>query len=568
MLTAEEKKWLDGVQIEEIEGYLKNIISFNRLSGSTGEFKAVEYIKEELEKEVIECCVHRYPAYLSNPVCAELKCKWDNRIHNIPCKTRSFSGSTDGKAVEGDLVYIPQEKITHNFLEWQIRKRGYEKDLAGKVVISETANPVAVLELQCRGAVGYIQYWNGNEFLIHEGIFDLVWGMPLPNELDYYPSIPVIAINGIDGRQLIEKTQTDMLMVSMMTQLENKMELIPILEASIKPDSDDSKYLLIGNHLDSWYYGATDNGTGNALALYMAKQLNKIRNELPSGVKILWWSGHSNGRYAGSSIYGCEHFTELLSSCLAYMNIDMPGLKGAYDYSKITAGYELFQLARKCVLDVTGQNGSYSGPVRGWDQSFQNIGIPPYFIWASTLPEGHPYTTNNSFMSWWWHTEEDKLEYYESDVLLKDAKLYMLGARRLLMNLEEAFEIEALFKGILDELINLDKSMNGEFSFGESIEAIEGISKLYDEKKNRQSLSLDDKLLICKKLNQLYYAQRECYFQDRALEQKALPGYSLFRSYARWSVNESDIEILRHQLKCQQNRFLSICYDLKKFLSA
>lgn len=566
MLNKLKEDLLSNIDMNEIEEYLENIIVFDRLSGEEGEYKALQYIQKELRKEEINTKIQFHPAILSNPIAASLSYKFENETYDVIAKTRSFSESIWPKNISGELIYIPKDKFTIGIIEWELNKKNYKKDLKGKIVISESLSPVAILEIQSRGAAGYIQYWEGEEELIHEGIFNPIWGMPLYHELDYYPEIPIIAISGPCGRNIIEKMEHEPINAVISTKLEKKVEMIPILEATIKPSASTKKFILIGSHIDSWYHGVTDNGTGNALALYLGKILNDIKGKLNVGIKIAWWPGHSNGRYAGSAIYARENYQDLLSNCLAYINIDMPGLKGASDYSKISSGPELFDLAKKNVQEVTGQEGYYIKPFRGWDQSFLNIGVTPYFVWGSTLVDGHMDSTGNSFMSWWWHTEEDTIEHYSRSVLYNDTKVYISAIMDLLVGGIECFEVEKLLAAISKRLDYLNESYGEVFDLNECLSRFNEIGNIIKMQNENNMISSNKLIFIIKRLNQIYYTARESYLQDWALEQEEVPGLSLIKKIGKWENDEMSKEILLNQLMCEKNKFLGLCYELELLL--
>lgn len=559
---------LDDIDIELVEEYLSNIASYDRLSASEGESKAIEYIVKELEKENISYKVTYTDAILSNPISAGLSYEYEGKINNIIAKTRSFSASTANENLKGELVYIGEDDLIQEATELKLKKKSQEQDLLGKTVISESGNPISVLEIQNRGAIGYIQYWIGDEELIHEGTVNPIWGTPRLNELEYYTKIPVVCINNMDGEKLLKKLEKDRIYMSISTELEEKVSKIPVLEAFISSsDIKNEEYLLLGSHLDSWYLGATDNATGNAMGLYIAKKFNEIKEELNFGLKVAWWSGHSNGRYAGSSLYARENYKDLLESCIAYMNIDMPGLRGASDYTKVSSGIEIFDLAQDCIKDIVNQKGDYSAPVRGWDQSFQNIGITPYFIWSSTLPYNHPDTTGNSFMSWWWHTEEDTMEYYDKHVLLDDLKVYILAIKRLLKSDMKVFDLNKLVDKVLNILIDLKEKYKGNIDLSQSVKAFKDLKvNLYMN--INKDLKNKEILYIIKKINQIYYTTEDSYRQDFALEQGEVPGFDNLRFLEEYKDDKYYFNIILNELLSQQNRIISICNEIEILLES
>lgn len=564
MLSSFEKEVLDKVTEQELDQYLDGIIAYERLAGSQGETLAAEFIHTELKREGIDASIRYVPALLSNPIFCRLEYKYNTSWCSVPAKTRSFAGNTDGKPVEGKLIYIAADELPSDLLSLSLGLKPLP-ELTGKVVLSETVSPAAILACAKSGASGFIQWWQGTEEEIHEGIFNPVWGTPLPGEQRFFPAIPVAAVNYYVGGVLKEAVQKDA-KVRLVTVLDEAITDIPVVEAIIRPAVSTSEFLLIGNHIDSWYYGATDNGTGNAAALMLAKLLYRSRNKLRYGAKVLWWSGHSNGRYAGSSFYAQENFHDLNRHCLAYMNIDMPGLRGANDYSKITAGMDLFELAQTTVYDTTQIKGQFYGPVRGWDQSFQNVGISSYFIWASTLPVGHPDTTNDSFMSWWWHTEQDIKDYYEPKILCRDTQLYLLAALRLLGYKGIPFNITSLLEQISNQLEKYIQSYSHIFDFKNCQEGYKELTNAFQIRMKKAALDLQASLYLVRKLNRMLFVERDAYMQDYAVEQAFLPGFMAAKWLEDSNMNEANELMLRNYLHCQANRFSDICYDIIDFL--
>jgi len=66
---------------------------------------------------------------------------------------------------------------------------------------------------------------------------------------------------------------------------------------------DESKFVLLHGHYDSWDVGVGDTPTGDACMMEVARMLWANRDRLERSVRICWWPGHSTGRFAGSTWY-------------------------------------------------------------------------------------------------------------------------------------------------------------------------------------------------------------------------------------------------------------------------
>jgi Zn-dependent M28 family amino/carboxypeptidase len=103
---------------------------------------------------------------------------------------------------------------------------------------------------------------------------------------------------------------------------------IPHLVGELAGRHED-RFVLFSGHVDSWHYGAMDNGTANATMLEVARLLAGRRSALRRGIRFAFWSGHSHGRYAGSAWYADHAWRELHQRCVVHLNIDSTGARGA-----------------------------------------------------------------------------------------------------------------------------------------------------------------------------------------------------------------------------------------------
>ena len=287
MLTAAEKGLLGAIDHGRVWKDVETIASFDRRSGREGEAKAAEFVADRLSRAGVKWTLHRYPAWLSDPVSARLTLlDADGSERRLPCKTWSFCASTR-EPVRGTPVFVEKTELLHNPLDL-LAARGAprERDLLGKIVVARTASPVAAMDAQDRGAAALVCFWEqGDETLIHEGNVNFIWGQPDPWESSLYPALPVAVMPRGAGEALIRRACAGDAVLELETRVENGVREIPVLEADLPGESEE--YVLLGNHLDSWHYGACDNATGNAVALAMAGLF--AARPLARGIKICWW---------------------------------------------------------------------------------------------------------------------------------------------------------------------------------------------------------------------------------------------------------------------------------------
>ena len=63
---------------------------------------------------------------------------------------------------------------------------------------------------------------------------------------------------------------------------------LPLATAEIPGTDGSGDFLLVGAHVDSWYEGITDNATGDAALIEMARVLAAQRDALRRGVRFCW----------------------------------------------------------------------------------------------------------------------------------------------------------------------------------------------------------------------------------------------------------------------------------------
>lgn len=512
MLTAAEKDLLGAISHDRVWKDVETIASFDRRSGREGEAKSADFVADRLSRAGVKWTLHHYRVWLSDPVSARLTLiEADGSQHRLPCKTWSFCASTR-EPVRGAPLFVEKTELLHNPLDLlAARLFPRERDLLGKIVIARTTSPVAAMDAQDRGAAALICVWEqGDETQIHEGNVNFIWGQPDPWESSLYPALPIAVMPRGEGEKLICRARGGEAVLELETRVENGCREIPVLEADLPGRSEE--YVLLGNHLDSWHYGACDNATGNAVALAMAELF--AGRPLARGIKICWWSGHSNGRYAGSSAFAADNFDSLQRRCLALYNADMPGLHGADDFARGSSGPDLHDLYASVVADVTGQNLRPTGFVTGWDLSFKNIGVSSCMSWSSTLPDGSPDGTANSFMSWWWHTEEDVMAHIDPGIMKQDARLYALALNRLARPEKFPFNVPALAAALERELARY-----------------EGTEELRLQLKHIP-LSRLNPLRATRLLNRALYSFKDAQQQDWAMPLDLLPGLALAQSAA------------------------------------
>jgi len=413
------KSMLDEVSKDEMWKHIETLSRIDRVSGTPGEREALDYICRTLKSYGIEPEVHEFDAYLSLPLKAELEILSPVR-KKVYAITHSFAVSTSPEGVEAQLEYVKPSEGGDNPLLSMVDADNFEKaGLTGKIALVDgTASPTKVQAAQNAGALGQIHI--STEPMPHEMIVTTVWGTPTPSSAVRIPKIHVASVGKEDGEFLKDLCSKGPVRVHLKTEVSTAWRKIAIPVATIKGREDPEKFVLVGGHYCAWYVGVTDNATGDAALLEIARIAQKNRKHLNRSVKVAWWPGHSQGRYAGSTWFADHLFDELNQNAIAYVNIDSPGSKGAIMYD-LEAMPEALDYATGVAHSLTKMNIQQLRPGRWGDQSFWGIGFPSIDCYSMAEPEKRA-VVGGSGGGWWWHTPEDTLDKADADYQVRDTK--------------------------------------------------------------------------------------------------------------------------------------------------
>jgi len=399
--------------------HVRTIGAWERESGSPGEAQAFDYIERALKSYAIEVERREIEAFISLPLEARLILPDGATIDGL---THSFSTSVD--ALEAEVVDVGDARP-----EDLVRARGKIALIRG------LAAPGRAWAAQQAGALGQIHVLMDH---LHNMIVTTIWGTPSPETASRIPATPCLSILGADGERLRTLLARGPLRLRMTTRVRTGWIPIPHLVGELKGRAED-RFLLVSGHVDSWHYGAMDNGTANATMLEVARLLAGRRDTLRRGIRFAFWSGHSHGRYAGSAWYADHAWRELHARCVAHLNVDSTGARGATDYSVLHATEDAAAFAESVVADVTGQQSRAKRFSRAGDQSFWGCGVPSAFMSLSGLPKQDTELSRamerlvgSAGFPWWWHTKDDTVDKIDADVLVLDTRVYLASALRWL----------------------------------------------------------------------------------------------------------------------------------------
>jgi hypothetical protein len=491
-----EETILAELSIEVPWALIERFTTLVRESGSEDERVAAQYISERLSEFGIPHTVHTPELFLSVPISASLEVNGET----LRAKAPSCSLSTGPAGVSGEVVYLKRE-ASQNVGDFFDFAADNSTDVNGKIVLIDgMAVPKAVWSLKQRGAIGQIHINPGVD--IHWGTCTTVWGAPDLDSDPRQPKTPAININRTDGDALIERLQNgERITATIRTDMREGWLECPVIVADIEGQVEPERFLLVHGHIDSWDVGIGDNAVGNASLLELARVFHQNRDQLARSLKIAWWTGHSTGRYGASTWFADTFGLELARNCIAQVNIDSPGCRWATEYYDISWMTEAEDFCVQAIKDVTGQAARGERPHQAGDYSFNNIGLSGFFMLLSTMPdelrqEKGYYAVGGCGANIAWHTENDTLEIADRDNLMRDLRVYVATAQRVLNNPVHPFDFRKLASEFRGTLGRYSEGAAGSVDFSPAYRALEmlqaELNGLYEKISSLQGKPVDD----------------------------------------------------------------------------
>jgi hypothetical protein len=283
--------------------------------------------------------------------------------------------------------------------------------------------------------------------------------------------------------------------------------------------------VLFSGHHDTWYFGVMDNGSANATMIESARVLARHREVWRRGLRLCFWSGHSHGRYSGSSWYTDTHWDELDRRCAVHVNVDSTGGVGAVELTESGVASELAGLAADAIRAETNAEHQGRRASRSSDMSFWGVGIPSMFGSLSHQPPA-PVKMRNA-LGWWWHTPHDLIDKIDPANLARDTRIFVRTLWRLLSETHLPVDYAAHSNALLDELRAMDEALGDRLSLAPLVTAAERL-------RERAAGSFADHVIMAasRALVPADYTNGDRFSHDPALPQPPWPVLQPIRALA------------------------------------
>jgi hypothetical protein len=528
--------------------HLEEFSRWTKLSGSSDEAQSLAYVERQMAGYGYTTRLLHHPAYISLPGPARVVA--DNA--KLRAITHSMSLPSPARGVTGPLIYLG---------------KGADADFAAQdvrnaiVLVEGMATPPIAQRASRAGAIGQLHI-SPHEHL-HEMCISPVWGSPSARTMDDMPRTVALTIDANDGAALREKlARGEHPAIFLHAEVDTAWRPTPILVADMSaPDADaETPFILFSGHQDTWYQGVMDNGAANATMIEVARLSAQRRENWRRNLRFCFWSGHSHGRYSGSSWYADTHWQELEQLCAAHVNVDSTGGIGAKDLHEAPAATEFAALANAVLTSEAGQPFSGRRLSRNSDQSFWGIGIPSIFNLLSSQPDDGLGLRNP--LGWWWHTPEDLIDKIDPQILTRDTQIYRHLIDRLLTDAVLPIDISAQIADLSLTLSKIPSTDSGMVGLRELKSEVAGLQAAYaalkDKTQKFSSLpaTVLDRLFmrLSRALVPMDYTAGDRFSHDPALPQAKWPVLDPLRKFAAVSEETSDFHPLQIEARRAANR--------------
>lgn len=539
------------LNLDQMIAHVEEMNRWHRYTGTPQAEQFVDNLVGKLKKAGIPYEIESYEAYTSLPLEAKLTLENGEKLRLI-----GDVFSAEAYNCEGKLVYD----------QWSEKNSGRNREdperweaFQNRLVLSWESGGKFAERVWQAGGKGILHISPTPGEYIHHSNIGSVWGTPCEPEEAFFGKIPSAGISQKDGIFLADRLAQGSVKGILLVRMESRVRKsrMPVVHIPGKR----SEFILIHGHYDSWYEGITDNAGSDAILLELARAFWKHRDQLERSVRIAWWSGHSDARYAGSTWYFDHHGQELQGLCVASINLDLTGCKCARQIRARTAGMEGEALTAGLIREFTGMEAKPWIPmIRGADQSFWGAQIPIHIMFkyepveearVSPCPSGGP----------WWHTDQDTLDKLDPEILLRDAKLNGKLACMLLNSRVLPVKLTAFVDWMRECLKTIQVDFAEDFSLDtvdSSLDMLRPWCEKLEKALSFMEPAASDRLLkrTAGELVRLVYTQGSPYQQDPAVSYTPFGNLARVKGHNRKNTPQPSYLFLQTEFQRACNRLI------------
>uniref|UniRef100_A0A8C0TDB4 Aminopeptidase NAALADL1 n=1 Tax=Canis lupus familiaris TaxID=9615 RepID=A0A8C0TDB4_CANLF len=196
-----------------------------------------------------------------------------------------------------------------------------------------------------------------------------------PDTVSGFPPIPTQPIGFEDAKILLCQVNVS---VYNRLELRNSSNVLGIIRGAVEPD----RYVLYGNHRDSWVHGAVDPSSGTAVLLELSRVLGTLLKKGTwrprRSIVFASWGAEEFG-LIGSTEFTEEFFSKLQERAVAYINVDISVFANATLRAQGTPPVQsvIFAASKQIPAPSLGGLSIYDNWIRYFNRSSPVYGLVP-----------------------------------------------------------------------------------------------------------------------------------------------------------------------------------------------
>jgi len=544
--SAQVQPAVTAVSATRMMADLKRLAQWTKVAATPTEAESLAFVRSRFDDAGFKTETIWHEAYISVPGPAHVM-HGNTRLTAI---THSMAVSAPAAGLTADVVDVGEGEES-DFAG---------KDLAGRIVmVNGIAVPATVLRASRAGAAGVVHV--SPHHLLHEMCVSPVWGSPSAETRGNLPSVVVVTVAEDDGRALREDMARGPLKLTLHASVDTGWRKTPLLVAELPPPDNaaNAPFVLLSGHHDTWYEGVMDNGAANVATIEVARICASLRDRWRRGLRVCVWSGHSQGRYSGSAWYADTYWSELEHRCVAHVNVDSLGAKGADILTNTGSAGGLFDIAADAIKTESGQLLAGKRKARSSDESFPGIGIPSVFGSLSNQQPSKKKMRND--LGWWWHTPLDLLDNIDGDNLARDTRIVLRVVLDLLLERVLPIDYRRQVDDLGRELAALEHKLAGRLSLaslcGVAQQLSATLTKLRDEAPSLPEARVNAAIVrLSRAIVPLDYTRGDRFTHDAALALSPWPALAALRRLAATTPDTDEARFAAVDAVRARNRVL------------
>ncbi|MEJ1273498.1 N-acetylated alpha-linked acidic dipeptidase-like 1 [Cricetulus griseus] len=213
------------------------------------------------------------------------------------------------------------------------------------------------------------------------------------NNISGFPPIPAQPIGFEDAKDLLCEVKMS---VHNSLELRNSSNVLGIIKGAVEPD----RYVIYGNHRDSWVHGAVDPSSGTAVLLEISRVLGTLLKKGTwrprRSIIFASWGAEEFG-LIGSTEFTEEFLSKLQERTVAYINVDISVFANATLRAQGTPPVQSVIFSATKEISAPGPSGLsiYDNWIRYTNRSSPMYGLVPSM---GTLGAGSDYASFIHFL--------------------------------------------------------------------------------------------------------------------------------------------------------------------------